>query len=486
MLYSLFCEQRDAHPNKTAVIWQDRSYTYQEISNAIKELSTQIHNAGVNSGDTVALLVPNSVQFVIGTLAIWANNSVVLPLNTAYTEEEVACYLDDANAQLVILTEKSEQLIPSRQDKRILMDINAVEICSGTANNDCSAEKRCNAKESQNSIVMFSSGSTGTPKQVLRTQANVMAEIRGARETLHLNATDTIFCCVPLFHAHGFGNCFLAALMNGGTLVINQGEFNARKVARRIAEHGVTVFPSVPFMSKILGMTPFKIAPDLSKLRLVYTAGAPLDEEIYNNFKSRFSISIGQLYGSTETGAAAINVNSTDKSWRSVGQPLAGTRIKIIDDNGDEVEAEAPGEVVIHSEAMAVQYEALPELSAETFYDDGYHTGDLGVIDKAGNLSIVGRKKLMINVAGNKVDPADVEQVIQQIPGVTEVVALGKPDGLYGEAVKVAITSDGKVSQAMVSEHCAKHLVEYKIPKIIEFVDEIPKSPLGKVLRKYL
>lgn len=506
MLYSLFCKQRDANPQKTAVVWQDRRYTYQEISNAAEELSAKISQSGINPGDTVALLVPNSAQFVIGALAIWANRAVILPLNTAYTQEEVSCYLENSNAQLVIFIETAEQLIPASLEKRILVDCSASELGgseigssisnhslsnnnisnNSTSNSGDSSRAQTEAQGDANSIIMFSSGSTGTPKQVARTQANIKAEVLAAKTTLNLSPSDTIFCCVPLFHAHGFGNCFLAAIMNGGTLVINHGEFNARKAAKRIAEYGVTIFPSVPFICKILGMTPFKTAPDFSKLRLIYTAGAPLDEEIYNSIKERFALSLGQLYGSTETGAAAINTLSTAENWRTVGNPLDGTTIKLLSDDGSSAKGQDPGEVVIYSKAAAAHYEGLQELSDETFIEGGYHTGDLGVMDHQGNLSIVGRKKLMINVAGNKVDPADIERIVQQIPGVTEVVALGKPDKLYGEAVKVAITSDGSVTQEMVSNHCAAHLVEYKTPKIIEFVDEIPKSPLGKVLRKYL
>jgi len=289
-----------------------------------------------------------------------------------------------------------------------------------------------------------------------------------------------------MFHAHGLGNCFLAALMNGGTLVIHSGEFNPRKVVKTIAEHGVTIFPSVPFMCKMIASTPFKEAPNLERLRLVYTAGAPLDEEIAIAFHERFGMYLGQLYGSTETGAAAINAYPNADNRNSVGKPLANTIIKLIDDEGHPVPTGAEGEVIIQTAAMTNGYTGLDELSAETFKSDGYHTGDLGIMDADGYLRISGRKKLMINVAGNKVDPLDIEKIVKQLPGVIDVVALGKPDPLYGEAVKVAIVSSGNLTAEDVRAHCAQHLVEYKVPKIIDFISEIPKSPLGKVLRKYL
>ncbi|WP_320819152.1 class I adenylate-forming enzyme family protein, partial [Thalassolituus sp.] len=182
----------------------------------------------------------------------------------------------------------------------------------------------------------------------------------------------------------------------------------------------------------------------------------------------------------------AINASPNADNRNSVGKPLANTIIKLIDDDGHPVPTGSEGEVIIQTAAMTNGYTGLDELTAETFKNDGYHTGDLGIMDADGYLRISGRKKLMINVAGNKVDPLDIEKIVKQLPGVIEVVALGKPDPLYGEAVKVAIVSSGNLTAEDVRAHCAQHLVEYKVPKIIDFISEIPKSPLGKVLRKYL
>lgn len=478
MVYALFQEQRQAQSDKLALVWKDQHYSYNSLGNAIDQLINDITAYGVTRQDQIALFVPNSPEFVIGTLATWATGASLLPLNTAYTEEELLSYTSSANVKLVLVTEKEEQRIKDLGLPTLRIDAMPEALASSPVITEASAEN--------SALVMFSSGSTGTPKQVIRSYANVVSEVVNARSTLSLSASDTIMCCVPMFHAHGLGNCFLAALLNGGTLIIHSGEFNPRKVIKTIVANNVTIFPAVPFMCKMIAATPFKEAPNLEHLRLVYTAGAPLDEEIAQQFHQRFGMYLGQLYGSTETGAAAINAHPDEKNRTSVGKPLANTTIKIIDDEGNDLEPECEGEIVISTDAMATSYKGLDELTAETFKHDGYHTGDLGVISSEGYIRVIGRKKLMINVAGNKVDPLDIEKIVKQLPGVIDAVALGKPDPLYGEAVKVAIVSSGDLTIEDVRAHCAKHLVEYKVPKIIDFINEIPKSPLGKVLRKYL
>ena len=478
MVYALFQEQRQAQSDKLALVWKDQHYSYNSLGNAIDQLINDITACGVTKNDQIALFVPNSPEFVIGTLATWATGASLLPLNTAYTEEELLSYTSSANVKLVLVTEKEEQKIKDLGLPTLLIDATPEALSSAPVITEAPAEN--------SALVMFSSGSTGTPKQVIRSYANVVSEVVNARSTLSLSSNDTIMCCVPMFHAHGLGNCFLAALLNGGTLIIHSGEFNPRKVIKTIVANNVTIFPAVPFMCKMIAATPFKEAPNLEHLRLVYTAGAPLDEEIAQQFHQRFGMYLGQLYGSTETGAAAINAHPDEKNRTSVGKPLANTTIKIIDDEGNDLEPEYEGEIVISTDAMATSYKGLDELTAETFKHDGYHTGDLGVISSEGYIRVIGRKKLMINVAGNKVDPLDIEKIVKQLPGVIDAVALGKPDPLYGEAVKVAIVSSGDLTIEDVRAHCAKHLVEYKVPKIIDFINEIPKSPLGKVLRKYL
>lgn len=481
MLYSLFKQHVIQNPTKLAVVWRGSEFTYGALDSAVAHHAAQLRAGGINAGDTIALMLPNSAHFIVGVLAAWANGNAVLPLNTGYKAEEIHLYMQNVGAKAALVSDGTACSLISSVANQFKIDLD-VSVFSASAPHPPPAM----VSAQEDAIIMFSSGSTGTPKQVVRTHGQLTAEIEAARATIGLTSSDVIMCSVPLYHAHGFGNCFLAALMNGGTLLIQHGEFNPRAVVKLIREYGATIYPSVPFMCKTLAATPFPAGSDLSTLRLVYTAGAPLDPQIYGDFRTRFGLPLAQLYGSTETGAAAINMAPADSNFRSVGKPLAGVTIRIVDHHGAGVADGQEGEIVIDSPAMTRSYRGLPQLSAETFRFDGYHTGDLAHLDTEKNITITGRRTLMINVAGYKVDPSDVEQVIRQIPGTLEVVVLGQSDPSYGEAVKAVIVASHALTKDQVTAHCVQNLTEYKIPKIIEFVPEIPKSPLGKVLRKYL
>ena len=203
-------------------------------------------------------------------------------------------------------------------------------------------------------------------------------------------------------------------------------------------------------------------------------------------FKSRLGAMLQQLYGSTETGALTLNLDSAEGTEESVGKPLQGITITILDEDRQPVPDGEIGEIAIRSPAMTTQYDGLAEMTAECFGDGYFFPGDLAAKNAQGQIYIKGRKKLLIIVAGNKVDPLDVEAVIKGHHKVQDAVVLGQAHPNYGEMVKAVVVADAGVSQEEIIALCAKHLAEYKVPKVVEFRSEIPRSPLGKILRKYL
>ncbi|MEP2652218.1 MAG: fatty acid--CoA ligase family protein, partial [Paraglaciecola sp.] len=248
--------------------------------------------------------------------------------------------------------------------------------------------------------------------------------------------------------------------------------------------HKVSIYPSATFMLKMLSRIRMREEPDLTNLRLIYSAGAQLELDVIKDFQKTFSKTPYQLYGSTETGAIAINVGGGELN--SVGKPMVNTEVEVIGDDGEKLPVNQPGEIVVSSPSAATFYEGKPEQSSKTFKDGCYFTGDLGYLDEHGFLFITGRKKAMINVAGLKVDPEEVETVLLRMPQIKEVVVLGKLDGDYGELVKAVVVPESDVTETQIIEYSKQYLAEYKWPKNIEFRKEIPKSPLGKILRKYL
>jgi long-chain acyl-CoA synthetase len=248
----------------------------------------------------------------------------------------------------------------------------------------------------------------------------------------------------------------------------------------------VTVFPGVPFNFRLMAEAP--TGGDLSSLRLAFSAGTALPRQSFEAFGERFGVLVRQLYGSTETGFMTANLDPDPVgTFESVGTPAGDVEIRIVDEEGDPVSTGVEGEVTISSPAMTDGYSDMEELNREAFRDGYFHTGDLGRLDDEGRLYLTGRKKLLIEVGGYKIDPIEVQDVVVAHPKVREAVVVGAEGRVEGEEiVKAVVVPAEDVNDREVMEFCRERLANFKVPQIVEFREEIPKSPLGKVLRKYL
>ncbi|MEO9946925.1 class I adenylate-forming enzyme family protein [Paraglaciecola sp.] len=476
MLYQQFLNQVEKCPAAIAVCAGEEQVTYQELSDRIDTLSNFMAQNGIRQGVVVAISFPNSIEFVVATFATFKLGAVLLPLNVNYTDEEIESYLEQASAKYLLGNDQQTNRI-----SKLNPELKCISL-----EGDLSSSIQLDNRDTfvNKALIMFSSGSTGGSKQIIRSYQNLVSEWVIARDTIEITSADVFLCSVPLHHSHGFGNCLIAALLNGAKLVITIGEFNPRNVVKALAKHKVSIYPSATFMLKMLSRIRMREEPDLTSLRLIYSAGAQLELDVIEDFQKTFSKTPYQLYGSTETGAIAINLGGG--KLNSVGKPMVNTEVDVISENGETLPASETGEIVVSSPSATTFYEGKPEQSSKTFKDGCYFTGDLGYLDEDGFLFITGRKKAMINVAGLKVDPEEVETVLNRMPQVQEVVVVGKPDGDYGELVKAVIVAKAEVTETQIIEYAKQYLAEYKWPKNIEFRSEIPKSPLGKILRKYL
>lgn len=456
---------------------------YRALLARVQRCAAGLQAAGCGPGTAVAVVFPNSVDFVVATFAVFAIGGILVPLNPKFKEEELAHCLQTSEARVVFhppgLAALVAQAAPSAR----------AFASTGEAEREAGFSPVA-IDTAAPALYMFSSGSTGKSKRVTRTQAHVLAEYDALAATAALNADDCMLCTVPLYHAHGFCNALMASLLSGGRLVLPAAEFNARATMALLVAHGVTVYPTVPFMVKMLGDTRFAERPDLGRLRLSFTAGAPLPEVVSAKFAEQFGRTVGQLYGSTESGAITLNLLHQADKPTSVGRPLKGFEVQVRDEEGRAAAPGEPGELWIRTPATTRAYDGLPELTAEHFADDGFFfAGDTGWMDADGDIYVTGRKKLMINVAGYKVDPLEVEDVLSRHPAVAESVVMGVPHAGYGERIRatVVLRRDAPpCGEHELIEFVSRHLAEYKVPKVVEFRDEIPRSPLGKILRKYL
>jgi long-chain acyl-CoA synthetase len=484
VLYEMLAATAAAHAAAPALIERRRRLTFAQLLELVDRFAAVLAGAGVGEGDAVVLLLPNGIEFVVAAHAVTRIGGMIVPLNPQFQEWELRQGFRDCRARAVVTT-------PARAPQCSAI-VKAAEMrCAlftsvETGNGPAAESGRRRRPRNGAALCQYSSGSTGLPKRAVRTQANLVAEAEHFAATVGLTAEDRILAVVPLFHAHGFGNCLLANARSGAPLVLLDS-FVRRPVIEALVRERVTVFPGVPFMFGILAASPFIRDGGLGALRLAFSAGAPLPREAFDGFREKFGIPVRQLYGSTETGSVTINLGSCDgELWSSVGRPMVQVEVRVAAASGIAVRPGEVGEILVRSPATTSGYAELPEVNAETFRDGYFWTGDLGRIDAGGNLFVTGRKKLYIDTGGYKIDPYEVEAVLNAHASVAESVVVGVKTSQGREVVKAVVVLRAACTARELQDWCLGKIAEFKIPRIVEFRTEIPKSPLGKILRKYL
>jgi long-chain acyl-CoA synthetase len=462
-------------PDGVAVAAGDRRIGYAQLAEEVDLVAAGLAARGVAAGDAVALITPPGPASVLGLLAILRAGAVAVPMSPASKPAEIAFCLADSGAELV-LGEGPRAL--AIEDARAA-GLHAPP-AAGPAGPDADA------------LFAYSAGATGRPKRVPRTHRQLVAEARSVVTAAALTPDDTIFCALPLFHAYGLGCCLLAALRGGATLLF-AGEdrrpfaLDRARVLGLLEAAGVTVFPAVPFHLRVLADAPG--GADLSRLRLCMSAGNALPRATWEAFTAAFGVTPRQVYGCTEAGAVTANFDGDARATAgSVGRPLDGVEVAVVGPDGSPVEPGRHGEVTIRSAAMTRGYAGAGAAANPAAFPGGaFVTGDRGRLDADGRLWLTGRRKRLIDVRGDKVDPVEVEDVLAVHPRVRDVVVVGAQSTVEGEElVKAVVVADGPCASRELVRFCRERLADHKAPRIVEFREEIPRSPLGEVLRKYL
>jgi long-chain acyl-CoA synthetase len=496
MLLQLLYPYADAEPDRIAIVHGDERLSFGELVERIERLSSALAAHGIGPGDAVGLVLRDGPWFVVAFHAIAALGAKVVPSNPAFKQAELEFAFRSADVRAVISDERTagvcERIVAS-------FDHPVDVIGSGQGHGQSltlsglveeGTPGRLEPRSPEEPLVgQFSSGSTGRPKRLDRTHGQCLAEAESYL-ALGLRPEDRVLAAVPLFHAWGMGACLFASAAAGATLVILEDPhpflLRRHRAMELIEREGVTVFPGVPFNYRLMAESPSDA--DLSSLRLCFSAGTAMPRESFVAFGERFGVLVRQLYGSTETGMIAANMSDDPvATFESVGTPVKGVSVKIVDDDDVPLLSGEIGEIVVTSPAMTTGYADLPELNAVAFLNDGFHTGDLGRVDEGGMLYIVGRKKLLVEIGGYKVDPVEVQAVLDSHPAVTESVVVGIDGKVAGEQrLKAVVVAGEECDERELISFCRERLANFKVPQLVEFRDEIPKSPLGKVLRKYL
>ncbi len=491
MLYDNLASVAARVPGSSGLRQNGVLHSYAEIVERSGRLGSGLMSRGLGEGDAVGILVPNGpdlFRIVYGLLAIGA---VAVPLNLAAPHRELAASCRKAGIAAIIARVESEQL--ARDLVADLGNLGRVPLflLGGEGDSDIAALEKSPLGRlpalgpDAPAIYLFSSGSTGLPKVVPHTHGEMLANARATVDSFALTPDDVAFNNLPGHHAMGFLNSVFETSCAGATTVYWSDPMplalSRRKLLGAVEAEKVTVLQGVPFMFDTLAGVTDEI--DLSRLRLVYSAGIALKRPIYDHFRERFGHSVRQAYGCTEAGHVAFNTaTDPEATWDSVGQPIGDTRVEVVP--SDNPLGPEYGELTFSSSSVTKGYLNQEKLNTTAFPEGRFQSGDLGRIDAEGNVYIKGRSKLIIEVAGHKVDPLEIEEVLVGHPAVAEVVVVGLPNARTGEQrLKAVVVKSGDVTADVLLRFGKERLSPQKVPEIIEFRDAIPKSATGKILR---
>jgi len=499
-LATIVREGSRAHPDRIALKRDASSLTYGELDLQARQAAGVLRQLGVH-GKPVALLLPNHPAFVISYIGCHYASCPVVPLNCTLTVEEIVYHLRDSGAGLLIVWEdrlaeahaaanilgdEVQLLLVTRVDDdlradpsvpqlaRLMSDVQPVEHLPPTMPDDTA-------------VILYTSGTTGQPKGAELTHFNLFYNAECFAVSLLGFDREVALCALPLFHSFGQTCVQNATLATGGTLVL-QERFDPKEALALIREHRITYFAGVPTMYVAMLATPGEV--DLAGLRYCISGGASLPVEVMIAFEAKTGARILEGYGLSETSpAASFTVLDGPRKPGSIGVPLRGVEFRLLDDDGTEIrECDTAGEIVIQGHPVMKGYLGRPQATAQALRGGWLRTGDIGTRDADGYYYIVDRKKEMINRGGFKVYPREVEEVLYRHEAVAQAAVIGVPDPVYGEEVKavIVVKPGAKLLDWEVSTFCRDALAAYKAPRIIEFVDELPLGPTGKVLKRRL
>jgi len=490
MLHQLLTNTAQKYPKRTALVYGGVRLTWQDIESAVSGLTTGLAEAGIGNGDRVALWVQNSPIFVISFFAILSRGGIVVLLNPASQSGDIA--MRDERLHAVITTIKLEA--HCRRSLAALTSSPAYLVCPDADNYlhwDLVRSKQTasySGSLAQPAIMQFSSGSTGQPKALYRTHGQCLAEIQQFGRTCDISDTDVIFCAIPLFHSHGLANTLWAAINSGATLVLMRNPqpffLHVARAVELLVNESVTIFPAVPYIFEAL--TNASSGSKLPDLRLCFSAGAPLSKNIFNAFNFKFGVMVRQLYGCTEAGAVTINLaQDVSETSRAVGAALLNVDIEIRDESGTAVMSEEIGDIWLRSPSLTSGYLDDDNLNSTYFNDNWFMTGDVGHMTAGGVLTVVGRKAFVIHVAGHKVYANEIEAVLCENEGVKEAAVVGVA-GKYTEEISAFVVTDGALLESELKAYSKQQLPSFKQPMHFNFVDSLPKTTTGKLIRSQL
>ena len=475
----------DKHGDRPALKLDDAVLTYGELLERAQRMGSLLAAKGVEPGDRVGLQMANVPAYPITFFGALLVGATVVPMNPLLKGREVEFYLSDSGAKIVVA---GEQMADAAQEAAKSTGIEAIVV--GAMGPDDLPDERAELVERDDddtAVVLYTSGTTGKPKGAELTHRNIGTNTRTTAETLiEVGPEDVIMGCLPLFHVFGL-TCGLNAAVLGGACLTLIPRFDGGKALEVIGRDKVTIFEGVPTMYAAMLHDDKRDQADLSTLRVCISGGSAMPVEIMKSFESEFDCMVLEGYGLSETSpVASFNHPDVERRAGTIGRPVRGMELRLVDNDRKEVGEGEVGEIAIRGEGVMKGYWQRPDATEEAIVDGWFHSGDLATRDEDGYYTIVDRKKDLIIRGGYNVYPREIEEALYEHPAVAEAAVIGLPHDDLGEEVgaAVALKSGQEATVDELRDHVKERLAAYKYPRRIWIVDELPKGPTGKILRR--
>jgi long-chain acyl-CoA synthetase len=469
-----------------------RSYTYAEFDAAVNRAARMLSERGIKKGDAVSLLMPNSAEYLIAYFACFKLGALAGPVNSLLKSEEITYVISNSEAKALLVGSEFLQRIESlRKDLPNLHHVIVFdEEAQATAGFGEDKLSDLSIGEMDEAIIIYTSGTTGKPKGCLLTHGNLIANARQIANWLGFTEQDRLLTIMPLFHMNAVSVTTMTPLYAGASTVVSP-KFSASRFWQIISDYEITSFGSVATMlSMLLSTYPNGVPAGLktAQLRFAMCGSAPVPAEVLRKFEETFNCLVIEGYGLSEsTCRSTFNPPDARRRPGSCGMPI-GNEMKVVDDDDREVADGELGEIVLRGPNILKGYYKNAEATAQAFRGGWFHTGDIGYRDADEFFYIVDRKSDMIIRGGENIYPREIDEVLYQHTAVAAAATIGVPDTLYGEEVAafIVLKEGADATEEEIISFCREHLADYKCPKSIRFVTDIPKGPTGKLLKREL
>ncbi|MFJ7308884.1 long-chain-fatty-acid--CoA ligase [Peribacillus frigoritolerans] len=496
-IYNVLFDSYKTYQDQPCLIFNETISSYHEVVERVRKCAQGLGNIGVCENDRVAIMVGNKPEYIISYFSILSVGAIVVPINPLFSEREASYILNNAEVKVAIVDNTSlstvvnafencpflEKIIPV--DSKGMNDQNHIYPFSNLLQYGPKIDI-CPRSTDDTAQIIYTSGTTGNPKGAMITHGNLSWMAEALNDLFEVTNEDRVLCVLPLFHAYAKLQCFLSPIRKGASIYLVE-KFDAGESLSLIDKQKISLFFGVPAMFIQFVNSPQVGRYEYNSLRLCVSGGASIPVEIIKKVKENMKIDIVEGYGMTETTVlSTCNPYRGLKKYGSIGVPLPGLEMQVVSDKGEPIPVGEKGELLVKGPNVMKGYYKKELETNKTIVNGWLYTGDIARMDEDGYLYIVDRKKELIIRNGFNVYPREIEEVLYMLPQVEECAIVGVPDEKHGEEIAAYLVVKASITEEEIQEHYKKLLVPYKWPRMIHFIDQLPKTPSGKIMKKVL